>query len=153
MLIKKEKKLVEKYEENEWDARNIVFLKPYKNWIKNDFKIAIKYKQGLKAPNNKKWNQTSTIAVLRSFYERHYKGRPRLGPPGKIQWTAENERKLNRLLSGEINSVEETAMYGRALDGHKSFLVRRTLNLCPETRVEIISKIIDEMGSWEKTNY
>ena len=117
--MEKEKKAIQAYEKNEKQARLNVFPKPYTKWTAKDFKIAIKYKQGLKAPDNRKWNQNTKLDLLRAFYEEHYKGRAKLGPD-QIHWNEEDEGKLERTKAGEINSAQEFIMYGRCLEGRKN---------------------------------
>ena len=138
--LKKQKKSIQMYETIEKEARSSVFTKPYTRWTAKDFKVAIKYKQGLKAPTDRKWNQNAKIPILKAFYEEHYKGKARLGPDD-ISWKLEDEVKLERMNAGEISSVQETVMYARSLEGRKDYLVKRLLNLSVESRFNIIEDV------------
>ena len=86
---------------------------------------------------------------MKSFYETNYKGRPRIGPD-VIHWSDDNQAKLEKMLAGEINSVEESAIYARALEGRKVYLTKRILNHAPSTRFEICSNVIDKMTMRKK---
>jgi hypothetical protein len=44
--LEKTKKRLENYTETCEDAVKVFNNKPYKNWLKDDFKVAFKYKQG-----------------------------------------------------------------------------------------------------------
>ena len=85
---------IQAYENNEELARSSVFHKLYGNWTAKDFKIAIKYNQGLNAPNDQKWNQNVKISVLKEFYEDHYKGRTRRCEDKELSLTSEDEVML-----------------------------------------------------------
>ena len=138
--LEKQKKTIQVYGMIEDQARS-VFAKPYSKWTAKDFKVAIKYKQGLKAPVDRKWNQNAKLAILRAFYEEFYKGRARLVGPDEICWKPEDETKLERMKAGEISSVQETTMYARSLEGRKDYLVSRLLNLSSESRFNILEDI------------
>ena len=135
--LERKKKSIQAYEKIAEEARVNVFSKPYTRWTAKDFKAAIKYKQGLKAPDNRKWNQSSKFDVLKTFYDAHYKGLPRLGPD-EICWKPEDEEKLESMRAGKIDSVQETTMYARCLDGRKNYLLERLINLSAQSRFDII---------------
>lgn len=147
--LEKQKKAIQAYEKVAEAAETIVFSKPYPRWTAKDFKIAIKFKQGLKAPDDRKWNQSAKLSTLKDFYETHYKRRPRLGPD-QMNWTEEDEAKLNRLKSGEISSVDETTMYGRCLEARKHYLVQRVGNLSPQSRLEVLEELLRLLSHEEK---
>ena len=147
--LEKEKKAIQAYGKIADQACTTVFSKQYATWTAKDFKLAIKFKQGLKAPNDRKWNQTWKIVELRAFYEENYKGRPRLGPD-QICWTAEDEAKLERMKTGTIDSVQETVSYGRCLEGRKSYLVQRLMNLSAESRFDVLEDVTLLLTSEER---
>ena len=148
--MEKEKKAIQSYEKIEEQARSKVFCKLYTKWTAKDFKVAIKYKQGVRAPADRKWNQSSKLDALKEFYEEHYKGRARLGPD-KIHWKVKDETKLEDMKAGKIDSVEETVMYGRCLEGRRNYLVERLLNISAESRFNIIEDIVVLLTPEERT--
>ena len=148
--FEKKKKLIQVYEKISEQAMSSVFSKPYARWTAKDTKIAIKYKQGLKAPDDRKWNQNAKLSELKTFYEQHYKGRAVLDNANKICWKPEDEAKLLRMKAGEIGSVQETTMYARALEGRKDYLVKRLNNLTSESRFQIIEDVVVQLNHEER---
>ena len=63
--LEKEKKSIHACGKVVDQARATVFSKQYAMWTAKDFKLAIKFKDGLKAPNDQKRNQIWKIIELR----------------------------------------------------------------------------------------
>jgi len=61
---------------------------------------------------------------LKEIYERYYKGQRRSNH-ARILWTNEDDKKLQKIINDEIEQVEETANYGRALEYQKEYLSKK----------------------------
>jgi hypothetical protein len=73
---------------------------------------------------------------LKEIYERYYKGQRRSNH-ARILWTNEDDEKLQKIINDEIEQVEETANYGRALEYQKEYLSKK-LNLSQPTATGIL---------------
>jgi hypothetical protein len=119
--------------------------KDYKKWTMRDFKVAIQYKagkpmtfSGLKA------------ADLKTLYRDKYKGKKRQKPRDGGSWTAENEGRLEDCLSGEIDDILESTIYGRALDTQNTYLSTRLLSMSKTRRKDVLAKVLEELTDDEK---
>ena len=134
--LEKKKSLIEKFDEIKSAARS-VFSQPYSSWKKSDFQTAIKYKLGpVKAfergsgvTGNKKLNE------LKEWYERDFKGKKKEWDDN--DWTAVDDSKLQRLKNGEVSSLQETSIYGKALEMQNNFFVSKYLTMSLDRHKEV----------------
>jgi hypothetical protein len=118
----KDKDMQEKYYTKVLAEAPLVFAKPYKKWMKNDFRMATFYKQGPDPPPDQRITGKK-VAAIKTLYEKLYKGKPGLGR--KALWTAAQEKELQRLESGDIGSEKEAIIYGDALETQNGFIARK----------------------------
>ena len=85
---------------------------------------------------------------LKRLYKNKYKGQHRKA--SKTKWTVGDEANLKRLEQGEISSVEETAIYGRALEKQNEFLLTRLATISRSRRRDVLEKLFDGMVDDEK---
>jgi hypothetical protein len=119
--------------------------KDYNKWTMGDFKVAIQYKAG------KPMTLTGLKAAdLKTLYEETYKGKKRRKPRNGGSWTAENEGRLEECLSGEIDGILESTIYGRALDTQNTFISTRLLSMSKTRRKDVLAKVLEELADEEK---
>jgi hypothetical protein len=123
----------------------LVFKKKYNKWIMGDFKVAIQYKAG-------KPMALSSLKAgdIKKLYKDEYKGKKRQKPSDGGGWTAENERRLEKCLCGEIDSILEAKIYGRALDTQNTFLSTRLLSMSKTRRKDVLAKVLEALPEEEK---
>jgi hypothetical protein len=92
--LEKTKKPLENYMETCEDAVK-VFNKPYKNWLKDDFKVAFKYKQGPNSPKGEAATSTWGKGKLKKWYDQKYKNKTR--ESRWKGWTKKQQAELERL--------------------------------------------------------
>ena len=142
-----QKKLLAKYASIVADAKN-VFAKPYGKWTGSDFKTAIKYKQGHNPQQVVKGMHSWGVSKLKEFYESTYKGKGRSDPTE--EWTPAMETELSRLLNGEINDVQESVIYSRALKTQNAFLATKLKTMTSSRRKQILGEVFAGLPSGEK---
>jgi hypothetical protein len=69
--------------------------------------------------------------------------------PANTEWTEEQEKELERLQSGHISSLQETAIFGEAIKGIDKTLETKLLSHPPHRRVEVLSKVFKHLSSSE----
>jgi hypothetical protein len=99
------------------------FNKPYNDWLKRDFVIAVKYKHSPIAPTGETstggWGKLKVMEV----YDLKYKGKSR--EQRLEDWTGKQQQELKRPERGEINTAQELVIYGRALQTQTDYLTAR----------------------------
>jgi hypothetical protein len=122
--LEKTKKRLENYTETCEDAVKVFNNKPYKNWLKDDFKVAFKYKQGPNPLKGETSINTWGKEKLKKCYEQKYKNKTQ--DSQWKGWTEKQQAELELLEQGDIESVKETMiLYGRALQTQIDYLVAR----------------------------
>jgi hypothetical protein len=145
--LEKTKKRLENYTETCEDAVK-VFNKPYKNWLKEDFKVAFKYKQGPNPPKGEAAISTWGKGKLKKWYDQKYKNKTR--ESRWEGWTEKQQAELERLKRGDIESVKETMIYGRALQTQIDYLVARMRTISVESRMKVWKALADILPPDEK---
>jgi hypothetical protein len=140
MLVRAEdlenpKKGLENYTETCEDAVKVFNNMKYKNWLKDDFKVAFKYKQGPNPPKGETAISNWGKEKLKKCYEQKYKNKKR-----KSWWKGWNKKQqaeLERLKRGDMESVKETILYGRALQVQIDYLDARMQTVSAESRMKV----------------
>ena len=70
-------------------------------------------------------------------------------PPANTEWTEEQQEELERLQSGHISSLQETAIFGEAIKGIDKTLETKLLSHPPDRRMEVLSKVFKHLPSSE----
>jgi hypothetical protein len=133
--LEKTKKHLENYTETCEDAVKVFNNKPYKNRLKNDFKVAFKYKQGPNPPKGETAISTWGKGKLKKCYEQKCKNKTRVS--WWKGWTKKQQAELERLKRGDIESEKETMIYGRALQTQIDYLVARMQTASAESRSKV----------------
>jgi hypothetical protein len=124
-----------------------VYDKSFSKWQKGDFVLACKYKTGPFPPKGLAISGMKK-SQLSAFYNNKYKGRRR---QRKWKgWTRKNEAELVRFKSGQINSVQETAIYGRALETQNIYLATKFRYMSKTRRKQVLGKLFEELPADEK---
>jgi hypothetical protein len=124
-----------------------VYKKGYENWKKDDFQIAIQFRRGPNPAKGVKPLSKLQSAGLKREYEKNHFGNP--GRKWK-PWSPKQEAELQRLLSGEISSLEETVIYGRALEAQNEFLSTK-LQVCSRPRrLQVLGTLFETLTEEEK---
>ena len=110
-----------------------VYAKRYGDWIKPDFVIAIKYKQGPIIDKDTAIKTSQNLQVLIDIYEEKFKGKSRDKSMGLFKWTEKEEVELHDLIQGNIPDHRETEVYGNVIAAQVEFLTLKHNNL-PFTR-------------------
>ena len=92
-----------------------VYAKSYGAWIKPDFVIAIKYKQGPIIDKDTAIKTSQCLQNLIDIYEEKFKGKSRDKSMGLFEWTEKEEVELHDLIQGNIPDYRETEVYGNAI--------------------------------------
>ena len=117
-IIKEDAKILQKVKDVLTEADELA--EKYNNlirskgiWRKPDYLTAIKRHHGTNIPpeSEKKIN-TFGLKRLKEIYDEKYKDSP---PPESQKWTPVLESELQRLNKGEVNTFQETSIYGNAL--------------------------------------
>jgi hypothetical protein len=108
------------YDKTKQDAKKIISKK---KWTVDDYRSLILYKLG---PNPEEGTTITQLRKLKknelkSLWDSKYKSHERNLLHGK-SWTMEMQGKLDRLEEGEVESYEESGIYGRALETQNMFL-------------------------------
>ena len=114
-----------------------VYAKSYGAWIKPDFVIAIKYKQGPIIDKDTAIKTSQKLQILIDIYEEKFKGKSRDKSMGLFEWTEKEEVELHDLIQGNIPDYRETEVYGNAIATQVEFLTRKHNNLPFTRRLEI----------------
>jgi hypothetical protein len=146
--LEKTKKRLENYTETCQDAAKLFNNKPYKNWLKDDFKVAFKYKQGPNPPKGETAISTWGKGKLKKCYEQKYKNKTR--ESRWKGWTEKQQAELERLKRGDIESVKETMIYGRALQTQIDYLVARIQTVSAESRMKVWKALANILSPDEK---
>ena len=120
--------------------------KPYSTWLVKDFQVVIRWKQGVSGPQKGDAVTGKSKAQLKSLWETKYCD---MADPLAV-WTEEDEAKLNSLQQGEIGSVEEQAIYGKALDANNEYIKVRLLTVSSARRKEILENVFMALPLCEK---
>lgn len=144
-VLLQQKQAKDKYAEVVVDATQ-VFSKRCSDWKKSDFETAFLYKQGPILKPKKGFDSVTlsvtkvksmSILKLREVYKDKYKGKRRDQSNGLFEWTAEDDRKLNGLKSGNIDDYCETEIYSNSVEQQKEFLITKHTNLPFKRQVKI----------------
>ena len=114
-----------------------MYAKSYGDWLKPDFVIAIKYKQGPIIDKDKAIKTSQKLQNLIDIYEEKFKGKSRDKSIGLFKWTEKEEVELHDLIQGNIPDYRETEVYGNAIAAQVEFLTRTHNNLPFTRRLEI----------------
>ena len=114
-----------------------MYAKSYGAWIKPDFVIAIKYKQGPIIDKDTAIKTSQNLQNLIDIYEEKFKGKSRDKSIGLFKWTEKEEVELHDLIQGNIHDYRETEVYGNAIAAQVEFLTRKHNNLPFTRRLEI----------------
>jgi len=128
-------------------AAKAVLLKcqDYTKWTLADLKAVVRWKQGLIALSDEKVSSMRKPALL-SLYETRYLN----VVPEDLTWTQQDEAELTRLLAGEINSIQETAIYGNAVAGENEYLCIRLELISRERRQNVLSQCFSKLRENER---
>lgn len=114
-----------------------------------DYKVAITYKRDPSPPKDEAVALSGkTAQVLKSLYERKYKGAKR--PKSGTKWTSEEEARLQKCIRGDVYSVKESAIYGRALATQNQFMVTKLESMSSIRRKDVLAKLFDGLVDDEK---
>jgi hypothetical protein len=126
-----------------------VFTKKYKKWTIADYKVAITYKRGPSPPKDEAVALSGKSAqFLKRLYERKYKGARR--PTTGTKWTSEEEARLQKCIRGDIDSVKEPQIYGRALETQNQFLSTKLETMSTIRRRDVLAKLFGGLADDEK---
>jgi hypothetical protein len=125
-----------------------VFKKPYKDWLKPDFKIAIKYKHGPNAPAGETSITTWGKPKLKELYESKYKGKSR--EQRWSGWTDKQQDELKRLDRGDIAPGQDLVIYGRALQTQTDYLTARIQAVSKDSRMKVWKELASTLPPDEK---
>ena len=70
--------------------------------------------------------------------------------PSILDWTIEMESELNRLKRGELNSFQETSIYGKALAKNESYLFQRLQSVSKETKLRVLAQLGETLNDDDK---
>jgi hypothetical protein len=104
--LEETKKRLENYTETCEDVAKLFNNEPYKNWLKDNFKVIFKYKQGPNAPKGETPISTWGKGKLKKCYEQKYKNKTR--ESWWKGWTKKQQAELERLKRGDMESLKET---------------------------------------------
>jgi hypothetical protein len=122
--------------------------KPYKDWKKDDLLVMIRWKQGPLPTVVEKGLSAMNKSKLKNLWESKYSA---MGRPPTAQWTDEQESELERLEASEINSLQETAIYGRAVAAQNEYLCTKLKTVSKSRRMDVISGLYSRMTTQERT--
>ena len=142
-IIKEDAKILQKVKDVLTEADELA--EKYNNlirskgiWRKPDYLTAIKRHHGTNIPpeSEKKIN-TFGLKRLKEIYDEKYKDSP---PPESQKWTPVLESELQRLNKGEVNTFQETSIYGNALGKNEEYLFLRLQSVSMETKLRVLKK-------------
>jgi len=140
---KKRKKYIEDFEPIIDQAKKLNTIL-YKNWKKDDFVTAIKYKLGpIEASARGNGTSGKSKKALEKWYEEKFKGQPTTWT--RERWTSADERNLESLLSDEITEVEELMIYGRGVERQNELLVKSLLSVNPQRFEDILRAVFPKL--------
>jgi hypothetical protein len=115
-----------------------VLLKPESSWLRPDFILAIKSKIAEHSNDVPKggWSKI-LVKDMKELWITRFKALPGIVVN---QWDDEKETELRRLSSGQINSVQETAVYGRSLEKNEQSVIYRFKAMGPESQQRILQE-------------
>ena len=145
--LEKTKKSLEDYTMVSIEAVE-VFNKPYIGWLKNDFKIALKYKHGPNAPQGETSISGWGKKKLKQQYDLKYKGKSR--DQRWNGWTVKQQQELERLERGEITTVQESVIYGRAMQTQTDYLTARIQTVSKDSRMKVWKELANTLPQDEK---
>ena len=112
-------------------------------WTAANYIMAIKRHHGVEVPPKGETSLEGKNAnAIKRIYESKYKNQK---PPTRRIWTPAMEAKLSRYKRGEINSVEETALYGQAVKLNEDYIVLQLKNVSELTRLRAMQRLYNDL--------
>jgi hypothetical protein len=65
--------------------------------------------------------------------------------PADAVWTEENRRELDRLKTGDIDSLKTTAIFGRAVEANDAILVEKLMVHPPQRRSKVLQSLFEKL--------
>ena len=121
--------------------------RPYASWRIDEFKIMVTWKQGMKPLPTGEGVSSKTKKQLKTLWERKYEG---MEPPTD-EWTGEDEARLECLNAGDI-SVEESAIYGDAIEANNEFISSRLKTVSHVRRKDVLANVFRGLSEFEKAS-
>jgi hypothetical protein len=119
--------------------------RPYANWRIDEFKTMVIWKQGLKPLPPGQGVSGKTKPQLKTLWERHYR---HMEAPTD-EWTDEDEARLECLNGGDI-SIEESAIYGDAIEANNEFISGRLKTISHVRRKDVLIDVFGDLSPLEK---
>jgi hypothetical protein len=118
--------------------------RPYASWRMDEFKTMVIWKQGLK-PGTGEGVSGKTKRQLKALWEEKYKS---MEPPTD-EWTDADEARLACLNAGDI-SIEESAIYGDAIEANNEFISCRLKTISQVRRKDVLADVFGDLSDFEK---
>lgn len=147
----KRKAKMEAFHSQTVPAARKAYKTKYSAWTKEDFKAAISFRRGPFPSDPAPALGSLSKAQLKAMYDEMYKG----NRPDRMweEWTEADEKNLDRLIAGEVTSLQETVIYGRALEAQNESL-RTRLKVCSRSRRRSILKgLVEDVFDEEERCY
>ena len=148
-LLEKVKSFLSEVSENE--RAYFELLESDRDWKKPDFIVAIRQHHGIKMPpEDERAIATMKVGPLRELYNSKYIDQDL---PSIIDWSIDMECELNRLKKGELNSFQETSIYGKALEKNENYLFQRLQSVSKDTKLRVLAQLGETLDDDEKELY
>lgn len=122
--------------------------KEYDDWTKNDFISVIRWKQGLTPPLPGETNLSSKrVGDLRALWENKHRG----AAPPRHEWTRDSE--IERLKTGDISSLAETAIMQEAIRTENEYLQIRLETVSQSRQLAVLQGLLDGMPTERRTSF
>jgi hypothetical protein len=119
--------------------------RPYASWRMDEFKTMVIWKQGLKPLPTGEGVSGKNKKQLKTLWERSYSS---MEPPTD-EWTDEDEARLACLNTGDI-SIEESAIYGDAIEANNEFISGRLKTISQVHRKDVLANLFRGLLDYEK---
>jgi hypothetical protein len=98
------------------------------------FYCSLRYHQGLVVPKGEA-TKNASLPTLKRLYNKYRE----CAPPEGIEWTSQDEEELERLLSQEISSLQQTTIFKHALEANNEILKKKMLSHPRNCRKEVLA--------------
>jgi hypothetical protein len=119
--------------------------RPYAMWRLPEFKTMLLWKQGVKPVPTGEGVSSKTKAQLTTLWEQKYSS---MEDPTDW-WTEEDEERLEHLNVGDI-SVEESGIYGMAIEANNEFISGRLKIISKVRRKAVLADVFGDLTPAEK---
>lgn len=148
-LLEKVKAFLSEVSENEKAYFELVDSD--RDWKKSDYIVAIRRHHGIKMPpEDERAIATMKVGPLSELYNSKYIDKEL---PSIIDWSIDMECELNRLKKGELNSFQETSIYGKALEKNENYLFQRLQSVSKDTKLRVLAQLGETLDDDEKKLY